>query len=181
MLKGSRLVSGLILTFCLAIPSALLGQVIARQGEVKDSPLHEFTSPMILEMPIKDLPVIAYNGGQDLSKQVQEYYCDGLVISKLLLTKKKDAHRGEAPGLRLEFRGSVTVRPSHDRLATIRFEVINGIDVVASTEAARLNAEEGKATSFSAKMRLSAEDVKRVMGEGKSPSLRLTVAVADNN
>jgi hypothetical protein len=44
----------LVLFSLLASPALLAAQVVARQGSPAESPLQEFKSPMVLDLPIKD-------------------------------------------------------------------------------------------------------------------------------
>ena len=83
----------------------------------------EFKSPMVLDLPIKDFQVLATGNGKDF-KEVRQYYCEDVMLSELVITKQEESHRGKAPGMKLKIRGSVSVRPSHDRLATLRFDVL---------------------------------------------------------
>ena len=46
------------LLYLLFVGPAVQAQVVARQGDPQESPLQEFKSPMILDLPLKDFPVL---------------------------------------------------------------------------------------------------------------------------
>lgn len=173
-----RLVAATLLCL-LFVGSAVQAQVVARQGETQESPLQDFKSPMILDLPLKDLPVLPFNSGKDF-KEVRKYYCDDVVLSQLVVVKKKDSRRGQPPGVRMEIRGTVSVRQSHDRLVTLRFDVVKGEERFATAQVSHVNAEEGETTPFTAGLRLAAEEIERLFAEGEPAVLRVTMAVADN-
>jgi hypothetical protein len=176
-MKSSALLA-VVLILALSLP--VTSQVVARQGTSAESSLQEFKSPMVLDLPIQDFQRIASGSGKDF-KEVRKYYCDDLVISQLLVTKKEETHRDKPASWRLEIRGSVSVRPSHDRLATIRFDAVKGEERVATTQVVDLNAEEGKEQAFKAKLNLTPEDIDRLFAPGEPPLLRVTVSVEDNS
>src|SRR5262245_32615470 len=107
------------------VSAGLQAQVVARQGDPSESPLQEFKSPMILDLPLKDFQVLPFGSGKDF-KEVRKYYCEDLVLSQLMVMKKDDSHRGKPPGVKMEIRGSASVRPSYDRMTTLRFDVVKG-------------------------------------------------------
>jgi hypothetical protein len=170
----------LAVVLILALPWPGTSQIVARQGTPAESALQEFKSPMVLDLPFQDFKQIASGSGKDF-KEVRKYYCDDLVISQLLVTKKEESHRGKPSSWRLEIRGAVSVRPSHDRLATVRFDAVKGEERVATIQVSQINAEEGKTQAFSARLNLAPEDVDRLFATGEPPLLRVTVTVQDNS
>lgn len=174
-----KLVVATLLALFLA-GSAVQAQVVARQGDPQESPLQEFKSPMILDLPLKDLPALPFNAGKDF-KEVRKYYCDDVVLSQLVLGKKKDSHRGQKDGIRLEIRGALSVRLSYDRLVTLRFDVVKGEERFATAQVSHVNAEEGETAPFTVELRLTAEEVERLFAEGEPAVLRVTMAVVDNS
>jgi hypothetical protein len=170
----------LVLILLLALPSLSTAQVVARQGTPAEPPPQEFKSPMVLDLPIKDFQVLASGNGKDF-KEVRRYYCEDVTLSELLVTKKEESHRGKAPGMKLKIRGSVSVRPSHDRLATLRFDVLKNEERFATAQVSEINAEEGKTHGFSTSLELDAEALERLFAAGEPPLLRVTVTVQDNN
>jgi hypothetical protein len=162
-----------------AAAAGLEAQVTARQGDAAASPQQEFQSPMILDLPLHDLRSLPIGTGFTF-KEVTKFYCEDVVLSQLVIAKNKD--RGKPPGLRLEIRGSVSVRPSYDRWTHLRFELLRGETQIASTVIFRLSTEEGLTTPFRTELKLDAEQVERLYAPGETPvSLRVTVTVADNS
>jgi hypothetical protein len=170
----------IVLFLLFVLPVALGGQVVARQGDPAESPLQEFKSPMILDLPLKDFKGIPWKAGKDF-KEVGRFYCEDLVISRLGVAKREESHRGKPSGMRLDIQGAVTVRPSYDRLATLRFDIVKGEARLATTQVSHLNAEEGKTRSFSAEVILGPEDIERLFAAGADPLLRITVTVQNNS
>jgi hypothetical protein len=167
--------------FCLAVSPVLLdAQVVARQGSPAESPLQDFKSPMVLDLPLRDFKALPFGSGKDF-KEVRKYYCEDLVLSQLMLVKKEDSHRGKPPGVRIEIRGAASVRPSYDRRTTLRFDVLKGEERLATTQVFHLSTEEGKTTPFRAELRLPSEELERLFAEGEPPLLRITVTVEDNS
>ncbi len=157
----------------LIVSASSSGQVVARQGDPSEASVQEFKSPMVLDLPLKDFRVIPSGTGKHFA-EVRKYYCDDLMISELLVTKKTDAGRGD---MHLLLEGSVTVRPSYDRRATLRFDVVKGEEKLATNQVAGIKAGERKTRKFSAKLYLDADQVARVFAAGADPLLRVTVTV----
>jgi hypothetical protein len=176
-MKSSALLA-VVLT--LALPWPGISQIVARQGTAAESPLQDFKSPMILDLPLQDFKQIPSGSGRDF-KEVRKYYCDDLMVSQLFVTKKEESHRGKPSSWRLEIRGAVSVRPSHDRLATIRFDAVKGEEGVATAQVSQINAEEGKTQSFKVRLNLAPDEVDRLFAAGEPPLLRVTVTVQDNS
>jgi hypothetical protein len=174
-----KLVAPFLLSIVLALPASLHAQVTARQGDPSESAAQEFKSPMILDLPLKDFQRLTSGSGKDF-KEVQKYYCDDLTISHLVVVKNEDKRRGKPAGLHLEINGSVYVRPSYDRLATLRFDVVKGEERFTTTQVSDLSAGEGKTRSFKADLHLQPETLDRLFAEGAPALLRVVVTVQDN-
>jgi len=124
----------------LALAAISLGaQVVARQGDPAESPLQEFKSPMVLELPLKDFRELPKGTGRDF-KEVRRFYCEDVVLSQLVVSPKKETRRGKPPVVRLDIRGALSVRLSFDRLVTLRFDLINGEERFSTTQVPRINA-----------------------------------------
>lgn len=156
--------------------SSALPQVAARQGEASKQNSTEFKSPMILEASLKDFGQLPMETGRDF-REFQQFYCDDLNISRLLISKKP----GKRGGVILAIVGSVKVRPSYDRLATLVFEFLNGEQKVALARIPGINAEEGKIRTFSTKLPLDAEQYRALTDPAETALLRVTVNVVDND
>lgn len=135
---------------------------------------------MVLELPLKDFRELPEGTGRDF-KEVRRYYCEDVVLSQLVVSPRKEDRRGKTPLVRLDVRGSVSVRPSFDRLATLRFDLINGEERFSTTQVPRINAEEGKTRTFSTSLSLDEEEYERFFATGDNPRLQITVAVSDNS
>jgi hypothetical protein len=166
----------LVLLALLIVPASSIGQVVARQGNDSDASIEEFKSPMILDLPFKDFRTIPPNTGKHFN-ELRKYYCDDLVISELLVSRGKDSRHNKAAGMILDMQGAVTVRPSYDRLATLRFDIVKGEERLASAQVAAIKAGEGKTRKFSTELNLNADQVARIFAAGPDPLLRVTVTV----
>jgi hypothetical protein len=169
-----------LLAFLTLAAASLGAQVVARQGDPAESPLQEFKSPMVLELPLKDFRDLPKGAGRDF-KEVRRFYCEDVVLSQLVVSPKKETRRGKPPVVRLDIRGALSVRPSFDRLATLRFDLINGEERFSTTQVPRINAEEGKTQTFSASLSLAEEEYQRFFTTGDNPRLQITVVVSDNS
>ncbi|HEX9944131.1 MAG TPA: hypothetical protein VGG03_19130 [Thermoanaerobaculia bacterium] len=65
----------LFVLLSLALCASLSAQVVARQGSPAESPLQEFKSPMVLDLPLADFPALAFGTGRDF-KEVRKFYCE---------------------------------------------------------------------------------------------------------
>ncbi|MEA2560115.1 MAG: hypothetical protein QOH06_1619 [Acidobacteriota bacterium] len=169
-----------LLAFLNLAAASLGAQVVARQGDPAESPLQEFKSPMVLELPLKDFHDLPKGTGRDF-KEVRRFYCEDVVLSQLVVSPKKETRRGKSPIVRLDIRGALSVRPSFDRLATLRFDLINGEERFSTTQVPRINAEEGRTSTFSTSLSLEEEEYERFFTTGDNPRLQITVAVSDNS
>lgn len=164
----------------LASPAPSTAQVVARQGTPAESSLEEFKSPMVLDLPIQDFKNLAPATGKDF-KEVRKYYCEDLVITQLIVTKREESKRGKPSAIKLDIRGAIAVRPSYDRLAILRFGIVKGEKRFATAQVSQIDAEEGRTRTFATNLRLDAEDFDRLFVEGEPPLLRVTVTVQNNN
>jgi hypothetical protein len=164
----------LVLAFC---ASPVNGQVVARQGEQPVSELQEFDSPMILELPLKNFEQQPYGTGRDFN--VRRFYCDDVSISTLVVHKNRGPKKRRATVF--EVKGSLSVRPSHDRLAALRFDLINGEAHFGTWKLDRINAEEGKVKKFNISLLLEEGDYSRLFTPSELARLRITMTVVDND
>ena len=169
----------LLLSLILAHSLSLHAQVTARQGDPSESAAREFKSPMILDLPLKDFQRLTSGSGKDI-KEVQKYYCDDLTISRLVITKKEESHRGKPSGLHLEIDGSLYVRPSYDRLVTLRFDAVKGEDRLATIQVSDISVGEGRTKGFKADLYVHPAALDRLFAEGMPALLRVVVTVQDN-
>lgn len=170
-----------LLILLLALASCaypLSGQVVARQGEQPVSDVQEFDSPMVLELPLKDFEQLPYGNGFNF-KEVRRFYCDDVSISTLVLSKSRGPKRRRAT--MFDLKGSLSVRPSHDRLATLQFDLINGETRFGSWKLDHINAEEGKVKMFNISLLLEGDDYARLFTPRESARLRVTMTVLDND
>jgi hypothetical protein len=173
----SRLAWFGLLSIIVAFPALGRGQVSARQGEPATEPPVEFTSPMILEQPLAGLidgPIGMRKSFGDLKR----FVCDDVSIAYLSVTKRKRSKKTGTVELLLE--GQITVRESHDRWVYLEFEAIRGSASFGKVTTPKLDAEEEKATRYSARLQV---DESTFLAKGlpdDQPVLKITVRVVDN-
>lgn len=109
-------------------------------------------------------------------KEVRKYFCDDLTISDLTVVRKGDRETG----MQLEIRGTVFVRPSYDRKATLRFDAMKSEERLSTAQVADLKAPEEKTRAFKATLNLSADEMAHLFAEGPPATLRITVMVQDD-
>lgn len=170
----------LALLFSTLVYAALLdAQVNARQGDPSTSPLQQFQSPMVLDLPLPDLGQLSLGKGFTF-REVPKFYCEDVVVSQLVMTKLKN--REKPGGFSLEFRGFVSVRASYDRWTTLRFDLLRGQKRIATMGIPRMDTEESRTTPFVKDLKLDASQVERLFApEDSKPSLRVTVTVENNS
>ncbi len=91
------------------------------------------------------------------------------MITQLIVTKQEESKRGKPSTIKLDIRGSIAVRPSYDRLAILRFDIVKGEKRFATTQISQIDTEEGRTRTFATSLRLEAEDFYNLFAESAPP------------
>jgi len=152
--KG-MLAVGLILV---AAATTALAQVSAKQGASE-----EFTSPMILDVPLQKF-LAAPKGAPWTTVETKDYVCDGVLLPAVTLTPGKSSER--AIDVLLFARNGW----GKDKEVTVKLEVVAGEKVLATAFVPRFELEEKQSKKRKASLFL------RGRGE-QEPILRITLGV----
>lgn len=165
--------------FLVSCPAKGFGapQVDARQGDPKEERPNDFTSPMVLELPLPNLSELEDREAHRFGDGIKEYYCDDVAIHELRL--KRDRRRPKRGGARIFFdlRGKLYVRPSHDREVTLTLALVQGENSLAETVIEDIEAEEKKYKSFKSRLDPRESDLDAAFATEPEPLLRITMWV----
>ncbi len=157
----------------------VLAQVTARQGTAPEPDLVRFDSPMVLEVPLKDVRQLE-PGTERRLPNLRKYVCDGDVSLISLAVEKVVTGPRKQRGIALAVTGAVFVGDSYDRWVDIGLRLIRGEKAYASGTARSISAEEERATPFRILIPLTDALLDEAFTEGE-PKLELTLTVRDNS
>ncbi|MCB1058516.1 MAG: hypothetical protein KDD11_23680 [Acidobacteria bacterium] len=170
-----------IAVIALALAPSSLAQVTARQGEPTQREQTEFHSPMVLEVPLPDLTRLSLGQGMLISRELGRFVCDDANLNGSLWVDLRKPRRGEEGKAVLEFRGSVHVRESYDRLVDLTFRVKGSEEVLGEGVVRKLDVEEERTRPFTARVAVSEEGLRRSLASEPGPTVEITVNVKDND
>lgn len=150
----------------------LMGQATARQGTPADLKQGEFTSPLVIELPLDRLRNPEPGHAYPFTDQ-DRFVCDGVSIPLILIRASIGSDQ-----VKLTLKTTVYVRPSHDREVTLRYTLLGGDGTPGLVTEQEISAEEKKYSSDRSTLVLSKaafEDLFK--GEGR-PRLKLVMTVA---
>jgi hypothetical protein len=161
---------GFLFVTLLALP--LLGQATAKQGSVADLKQSEFSSPLVIELPLARLKVEEPGNVYPFTDQ-QQFVCDGVSLPIILITKSTTWSKR----VKLTIKATAYVRPSFDRKVTIQCS-INGVTGLVGTVAVlQISAKEKQYRSDSESLELSQTEFDSLL-KGDSPGkLKLVMSV----
>lgn len=164
----------------LFVAEAALSQVAARQGDPKEERPNDFTSPMILELPLPDLSALDEKHVERYRDEIRDYFCDDVSIRELRLQRRRA--KGEGPDKRVFFRvrGDLFVRPSRDRRVSLKLGVVRGDATLAELEIENLDAEEKKRTGFKGSFWLREAELEEAFASAPAPVLRVSLWVRED-
>lgn len=150
----------------------LMGQATARQGTPADLKQGEFTSPLVIELPLDRLRTPEPGHAYPFTDQ-DRFVCDGVSIPLILIRTSIGSDQ-----VKLALKTTVFVRPSHDREVTLHYTLLGGDGTPSLATEQEISAEEKKYSSDQSTLVLSKaafEDLFK--GEGH-PRLKLVMTVA---
>lgn len=162
-----------------ALSAPLGAQVTARPATPADlaAPADpkrgEFTSPLVLEVPLDRLQAPAPGDLYPFTEQDQ-IVCEGVSIP-LILIRKATVRSGQ---VQLRIQTSVRVRPSFDRKVVLRHSIVQGPEVVSRGADLELSAEEKKATTGSLTLSLAKEVFDGLFRGDSRGKLKLVMTVS---
>src|SRR5664279_3213523 len=117
--------------------SPLMGQVIVKQGTAADLKQSEFSSPMVIEMPLDRLKVEEPGNVYPFTDQ-DKFVCDGVSLPIILITKTTTWSNR----IKLTIKATAYVRPSFDRKVTIQCSIISGGSMIGTLTELQISAKE---------------------------------------
>jgi hypothetical protein len=163
----------LLFTVALLLACGTFAQVVATQGVASEQ---YFESPMVLEVPVGLHHPQLWNGESPFAPKdsVSNFVCDGVSVTSLIVYPGR-AKKGKLP-VTLNF--ALKNRPGHDKLVSLKFEVLrNGKPAGTAVRVTGVDVEEKRTVPRSAKLQLD-EAILREAGD--PPILRIEVSTIDN-
>ncbi len=146
-------------------------EIIARAERVE---IHEFRSPMELDLPANDLRSLEPGDSFSFGDGVRNFVCDDVYIWSLALQRHRIS-RGKL--VRFSIKGYLFVRPGYDREVTLKFSLLLGDEVLRTVPLPRREAEEKKRRFFSGPLILTKEDHEASLSSGQQLTLRVEMEV----
>lgn len=162
-----------LLLSLLALP--LTGQITARQGSAQDLKQSEYSSPMVLELPLDRLKDDSHGGVYSFTDQ-DKFVCDDVSIP--LITIKKSVTSSKR--IKLTIKATTYVRPSYDRNVIIQCSIIINASTLKHVQELQFSAEEKKYQSDSTSIELSREEFDSLFTGDGHGKLKLVVAVTSD-
>jgi len=162
---------GCLLLTMLASP--LMGQVIAKQGTAADLKQSEFSSPMVIELPLDRLKTEEPGNVYPFTEQ-DKYVCDGVSLPVILITKSTTWSNQ----VKLTIKATAYVRPSFDRKVTIQSSIIGETGVISTVAELQISAKEKQNRSDSASLEIAKEAFDHLLKGESHGKLKLVMTVA---
>lgn len=158
--------------FLTLLVSQLTGQVIAKQGSAADLKQGEFSSPMVIELPLDRLKVEEPGNFYPYTDQ-DKFVCDGVSLPIILITKSTTWSNR----IKLTIKATAYVRPSYDRKVTIQCSIIGGASVIGTRTELEISAKEKQNRSDSASLEISKEEFENLFKGESHSKLKLVMTV----
>ncbi len=155
-------------------------QVEARQGDSKEERPNDFTSPMVLELPLSDLSALAGGELVEYQDEIREFFCDDVALRHFQIERQKTRGSDATAQVTFRIRGTLYVRPSHDREVALDITIGKGEDVVAETRLTEIEAEEKKRKAFKQRFVVPQRRLLEAFSSDPTPTLRITMWVRDD-
>jgi hypothetical protein len=161
---------GFLFVTLLALP--LLGQAVAKQGSVADLKQSEFSSPLVIELPLARLKLEEPGNVYPFTDQ-EKFVCDGVSLPLILITKSTTWSKR----VKLTIKATAYVRPSFDRKVAVLCSISDGTSVIGAVTELQISAKEKQYRSDSGSWELSKEAFDNLV-KGDSPGrLKLVMTV----
>lgn len=159
-----------ILLSLLALP--LAAQITARQGSAQDLKQGEYSSPMVIELPLDRLKDDAPGGVYSFTDQ-DKFVCDDVSIPLVIIKRTVTLSKR----IKLTIKATTYVRPSYDRNVIIQCAILKGASVLKHIQELQFSAEEKKHQSDSTSVELSREEFESLFAGDNPGKLKLVMSV----
>lgn len=161
---------GFLFLSLLVLP--LPGQVTAKQGTAADLKQSEYSSPLVLELPLARLKAEEPGNVYPFTEQ-EKFVCDGVTLPLVLISKSTTWSKR----IKLSVKATAFVRPSYDRKVVIQCSISGGTGVVATVTELQISAKEKQYRSDNASWDLSKEEFDNLLKGDNPAKLKLVMTV----
>ncbi len=165
----NMLVGCLFLTM-LVLP--LQGQATAKQGSMADLKQSEFSSPLVIELPLSRLKVEEPGNAYPFTDQ-ETFVCDGVSLPIILITKSTTWSKR----VKLTIKATAYVRPSFDRKVTIQCSISGSTGGMGTVAVLQISAKEKQYRSDSESLELSQAEFDSLLKSDSPGKLKLVMTV----
>jgi hypothetical protein len=158
--------------FLTLLVSPLVGQVIAKQGSEADLKQGEFSSPMVIELPLDRLKVEELGNVYPYTDQ-DKFVCDGVSLPIILISKATTWSKR----IKLTIKATAYVRPSYDRKVRIQCSIIGGASAISTITELEISAKEKQNRSDSSSLEISKEEFDNIFKGENHGKLKLVMTV----
>ena len=166
-------IGGLLL---MMVVPPLMGQVIAKQGTAADLNLSEYSSPMVIELPLDRLKVEELGNIYPFTDQ-DKFFCDGVSLPVILITKSTTWSNR----VKLTIKATAFVRPSFDRKVAIQCSISDGTKVISTVTVLQISAKENQNRSDSASLEISKAEFDNLLKSDSHGILKLVMTVTPDH
>ncbi|MBI1754627.1 MAG: hypothetical protein HY014_18610 [Acidobacteria bacterium] len=167
-------ISALLLSSCL-IGFPLIGQMVARQGTEADLKQSEFTSPMVVELPLDRLRNQELGDIYPFSDQ-GKFVCDDVTLPVIVITKSKTWSKQ----VKLSIKVTAFVRPSYDRKVSIQCMLLDSSEKKVTGAEMEISAKEKQYRSDTASLLIPQSEFDNLLKPDGHPKLKFIVTVASD-
>jgi hypothetical protein len=162
-----------LLISVLAVP--LMGQATARQGTPADLNQSEFTSPMVIEIPLDRLKSPEPGNTYAFTDQ-DKFVCEDVSIPLIVLKKSTNWSNQ----VELNLKTTVYVRPSFDRKVTIQYSILKAGSALNGRTTQEISAKEKQYRSDSSTLVISKDDFDNLLKGESAGKLKLIMTVVSD-
>jgi len=159
--------------FICMLVAPLMGQAIARQGTPADFKQSEFSSPMVIELPLVKLKTTELGDVYSFTDQ-DKFICDDVSIPIILIKKSINWSKQ----VELNIKTTVYVRPSFDRKVTLQYSIIQAGSALNLRTIQEISAKEKQNRSDSSTLVLSKDAFEGLLNSENPGKLKLVMTVA---
>jgi hypothetical protein len=150
----------------------LMGQVMARQGTAADLKQSEFSSPIVIEVPLTRLKAQEPGDFYAFTDQ-DKFVCDDVSIPIILIKKSINWSKQ----VELNIKTTVYVRPSFDRKVTLQYSIIQTGSALNLRTLQEISAKEKQNRSDSSTVVLSKDAFEGLLNSENPGMLKLVMTV----
>ena len=158
--------------FLTLLNSPLMGQVVVKQGSEADLKQGEFSSPMVIELPLGRLKVEELGNLYPYTDQ-NKSVCDGVSLP-IILIKKSTTWSNH---IKLTIKATAYVRPSYDRKVRIQCSIIGGASEISTITELEISAKEKQHRSDSSSLEITKEEFDNLFKGENQGKLKLVMTV----